>query len=384
MTRMTVWSDVPLLGGPVEIRGALELEPRAGGILPRRLPAWTRAQYPDAFMDFTAMMPAGVRLALRTDATALDIDLLTTVRHFDGAAAPAAAGVLDLVIDGRPYARAEAPVGDVLRLAHSRADGRLVPGAPGTVRFHDLPGGMKDVAVWLPQQTPCELRALRVNGAVEPPGPPPGRLWAHHGSSISHCTQADSPTGTWPAVAAAAAGLDSLNLGFAGNCHLDPYVARTLRDLPADLISLEIGVNPVAKSTFKPRTFGPAVHGFLDTVREGHPATPLLVVSPMYSPALEERGRAGTGGNPPTAGAGDPGEIELDDLTLPYVRDALAAIVRDRARTDPALHYLDGRALLGPDDAGDLPDGIHPNPAGYHRIGRRFAASVLGGDGAFG
>jgi lysophospholipase L1-like esterase len=182
-------------------------------------------------------------------------------------------------------------------------------------------------------------------------------------------------------VAAALAGVEVVNLGFAGNCHLDPYVARTIRDLPADLISLELGINPVAKSTFKPRTFGPAVHGFLDTVRDGHPDTPLLVVSPLYCRTLEDAGQDTAGREPGGAAAGDPGEIAQGDLTVAFVRDVLAAIVRDRARTDPALHHIDGRMLFGPDDAADLPDGVHPNPAGYRRIGRRFAASVLGPGG---
>ena len=36
------------------------------------------------------------------------------------------------------------------------------------------------------------------------------------------------------------------------------------------------------------RAFTPAVHGFLDTIREGHPDTPLLVVSPILCPIHED------------------------------------------------------------------------------------------------
>ena len=79
-----------------------------------------------------------------------------------------------------------------------------------------------------------------------------------------------------------------VNLGFAGNAMLDPYVARTMRDLPADLISVKTGVNIVGRGTFKPRTFGPAVHGFLDTIRDGHPDVPLLVISPIILPKAED------------------------------------------------------------------------------------------------
>ncbi|MCW2793432.1 MAG: hypothetical protein JWO76_2530 [Nocardioides sp.] len=36
------------------------------------------------------------------------------------------------------------------------------------------------------------------------------------------------------------------------------------------------------------RAFTPAVHGCLDTVRDGHPTTPLLVVSPILWPIHED------------------------------------------------------------------------------------------------
>ena len=40
---------------------------------------------------------------------------------------------------------------------------------------------------------------------------------------------------------------------------------------------------------------------------------------------------------------------------------------------DRNLHHLSGLELFGPDDVGDLPDGLHPNGDGYVRIGERFA-----------
>lgn len=99
-------------------------------------------------------------------------------------------------------------------------------------------------------------------------------MWLHHGSSISHGSNAATPTGTWPAVAAARAGVELHNLGFGGSALLDPFIGRVLRDTAADLISIKLGINLVNTDLMRRRALGPAVHGLLDTVREGHPDTP--------------------------------------------------------------------------------------------------------------
>ena len=44
-----------------------------------------------------------------------------------------------------------------------------------------------------------------------------------------------------------------------------------MRDTPADLISVKLGINLVNTDLMRLRAFGPAVHGFLDTIRDGHP-----------------------------------------------------------------------------------------------------------------
>lgn len=375
---------VPLVDGPVEIRGALDLETTPTGVMPRRLPAWTKEQYQDPSVHGVTVMPSGVRLVFRTDASALEFEVLTSTGRLDGDPHPRPTGMLELLVDGALVGRCQAPVGNVLRMAGPRAVQRLIPGKPGTVRFAGLPAGMKDVELWLPQQTPTELVALRADGVVLEPLPDGRRRWVHHGSSISHCIDADGPTGTWPVVAAALGGVEVINLSQAGNALLDPYVARTIRDMPAGLISLKVGINVVGLSAFRLRTFGPAVHGFLDTIREGHPDTPLLLISPVSCPALEQvPGPITTGPDGRIAALGDPADVAGGALSLTVVRAELARIAAARQASDPHLHYLDGRELLGPNEADDLTDGLHPNAAAYRRMGKRFAAHAFATDGPF-
>jgi len=110
------------------------------------------------------------------------------------------------------------------------------------------------------------------------------------------------PTEPWPVVAARLAGLQLVNLGLGGSALLDPFTARAMRDTPADLISVKIGINLVNTDLMRLRAFTPAVHGFLDTIREGHPTTPLLVVTPLLCPIHEHT----PGPAAPDAGAGWP------------------------------------------------------------------------------
>ncbi|GGV02110.1 lipase [Streptomyces albospinus] len=376
--------EVPLVGGPVELRGALDLETTQAGVMPRRLPAWTKEQYQDPSVYGVTVMPSGVRLVFRTDARELEFDVLISTGQLDSDPHPRPTGMLELLVDGVPAGRQQAPVGNVLRMAGPGAEHRLIPGEPGTVRFAGLPAGMKHVELWLPQQTPTEWVALRADGEVLAPLPDGRRRWVHHGSSISHCIDADGPTGTWPVVAGALGGVEVINLSEAGGAVLDPYVARTIRDLPADLISLKPGINIVSLAAFRLRTFGPAVHGFLDTIRDGHPDTPLLVLSPVSCPAFEETpGPAAMGPDGKFTALGDPADVAAGALSLTVVRAELARIVAVRQAHDPHLHYLDGRELLGPDEVDDLADGLHPNAAAYRRMGKRFAAHAFADDGPF-
>jgi hypothetical protein len=125
------------------------------------------------------------------------------------------------------------------------------------------------------------------------------------------------------------------------------------------------------------RAFGPAVHGFLDTLREGHPTTPIVLMSPVVCPIVEDTPGPtsvfiGPGQRIRFVTTGEEGEVAAGKLTLAVIRSELERIAHDRRRTDRNLHYLDGRALLGSDDLATtpLPDDLHPSAAGYWLMGQ--------------
>ena len=99
------WVSTTLTGDL--LRGALDLERTTHGVLPHRLPAWARAQCPDAQLAMAEAQPSGVRLVFRTRATAVELDTLPTKRGYVGAP-PRPDGVYDLLVDGRLAGRAAA------------------------------------------------------------------------------------------------------------------------------------------------------------------------------------------------------------------------------------------------------------------------------------
>lgn len=374
-----VWITTPITADIV--RGALELERTAHGVLPHRLPSRARAQCGDGQLAMAEAQPSGVRLAFRTRATAVELDTLPTKLVYVGAP-PRPDGVYDLLVDGRPTGRASVTGGNTLVVDMTTGTTERRPGEAGTLRFTGLPDSPKNIEIWLPHNETGELLALRTDAPIEPT-PDQGRpVWLHHGSSISHGSGAASPTTTWPALAASLAGVELVNLGLGGSALLDPFTARAMRDTPADLISVKVGINLVNTDVMRLRAFTPAVHGFLDTVREGHPTAPLLVVSPILCPIHEDTpGPSAADFTALGAGhlrfraTGDPAERASGKLTLGVIRDELARIVEHRAAEDPNLHYLDGRDLYGQADSAELPlpDRLHPDAATHHRIGTRFA-----------
>lgn len=373
------------------LRGALDVEHTEHGVLPHRLPARARAQCADGQLAMAEAQPSGVRLVFRTRATAVELDALRTKMAYRGAP-PRPDGVYDLLVDGRLAGRAGVTGGNVRTMDMATGAAETTSGPVGTVRFSGLPDRMKDVEIWLPYNEITELVALRANAAVEPAPDGGRRVWLHHGSSLSHGSDAESPSTTWPALAASLGGVELINLGLSGSALLDPFTARAMRDTPADLISVKIGLNLVNADLMRLRAFTPAVHGFLDTLREGHPTTPLLVVSPTYCPIHEDTPGPSlpdfsrlSEGRLQFRAAGDPAERASGKLTLTVIRDELARIVRQRAADDPHLHYLDGRDLYGEADFAELPlpDQLHPDAAAHRRIGERFADAAFGASGPF-
>jgi len=325
---LSIRPDDPRLAWP----GAVSLEISDSYVAPWRIRHEERELFPPPDgLPLRAAMPAGVRIAFRSDTTSLAGEIEPQPEMTP----------LDLCCDGKP-------IGTV------PMDGRR------RFAFDGLPAGEKLVEIWLPTFQPFRLRRLELDdGASLAPHRDERPKWITYGSSITQCRAAASPTQTWPAMVARERNLDLTCLGFGGQCHLDPLIACMIRDLPADVITVCAGINVHGSASLSPRTFKPALIATVRIVRERHPDTPVGLISPICCPERES--------TPNPVG-----------FTLRMMREEVAdAVERLRAAGDRNVHYVDGLDLFGHDLAHLLSDGVHPTAEGYRRIGRNFLERVV-------
>jgi len=365
------WRPVPTSALESAFSGALSAAADSGGLRPLRLHPDLLRRSPEP-LALMAEFTSGVRLRLLTDADRLRVTAAFTrfvMAHLD---APVSRAELLAEVDGVVVDVATAdPTGVVLE----RREGPYERG-PEVVSTLELDLGPaaapREVVVWLPADAGVRILGVEATGDAVP-APPTGRpRWVHHGSSISHGGDAATARDTWPAQAARALGLDGTNLGFGGNALIDPPTARAIARTPTDVITLKLGINIVTGDAMRRRVFVPALHGFLDTVRDAHPDVPIVVISAISCPAFEELpGPRRLDADGRLTGTPRPGDVGA--LSLADTRDAIAEVLAARD-DDPRLFGMDGRELLGPADVHHLYDGLHPDPAGYDLMAARFVA----------
>lgn len=320
--------------------GAIEVEHTPDWSRGWRLPQSRINLFPGDLLQERATAQAGIRIRFGTDAGRIGGRLLLGDGE-TGLSRIAQVRTVDLVVDG------EAP-----QTASIDADGAFW--------FEPRTRAERTVEVWLPQAGDVRLERIFLDGGARvwaAPPPPRPRLITY-GSSITHGYEATSPTRTWPALVSRELDLDLTCLGFSGQCHLDPMIGRLIRDLPADLIVTCLGINVWGSGVFNQRSFLPAALGLLSTIRDGHPDTPMLVITPISCP-----GRDTT--------AGDSG------MTLGEIRAQVAEAVRLlSAHGDSAISVLHGPDVLRPDETDHLHDGVHPDADGYALMASRIAPVV--------
>jgi len=337
--------EIPLATVRTFFGGLAGLQEDESGIVPWRLDPKLEPFYHPELLT-RALMTAGVHLKFLSQCTSFRLE-------YDVAACregiPFQFGLSPL-----PEFTSEDAEMDVLVNGHKFQPEISSVGEQFTLSLNGLSSGTKEIGIYFPTGGMIRVRRLVLMGDSVATRAPSQPRWITYGSSITHCRRAEGPTSTWPAIVAKRKGWDALNLGFGGQCKFDPVVARVIASMPADRISLCLGINTYS-GFFHLRTWVPAVEGFIMTVRDGHPKTPLLIISPILSVPWEKCDE------PPAT------------IGLQTMRRSLNEIVaKFSAAGDENIHYLDGLKIIGPGDEHTMPDRLHPDADGIKLMAERF------------
>lgn len=359
------------------IHGAGHIKITEDGVAPSHFTPWVTDRVMSPTFTVIASAAGGAVLRVRTSANRLRIDFTPHRVSYSSDAPPSPfVAVADAVIwEPAPIAQ---NLGVLFQVQPDDSVAKR-DGPSGSIVLVRPPGADDPaVDVHLPIDAAVILHSVSADAPIEPRQSPSNRRWVHHGSSISQGGALDDPLLPWPVQSARALGVDVVNASLPGNCLLDPCVAEELAGLPADVVSLELGINIANWDSHIARTFVPAVHHVLDQFYRANPSRQLILISPLYCGMYEQHGGAleldEEGGLRPATPA------RREALTLTDIRTLLGQIVQARPRDSVIL--VDGRSLLGRDDQHFLSDGLHPDAAGTALIAERFIAMSTEPDGA--
>jgi len=144
-----------------------------------------------------------------------------------------------------------------------------------------------------------------------------------HGSSITHGIAAGRAGMAYSSRLGRDTGLYCINLGFSGQCTMQPEFASYLSRVEADAFVFDCFSNPSAE------VINERFDAFVDTIRRTHPTTPLIFLQTIRRETRNFSTR-----------------IEKFEREK---QAAAEAQVRDRMKTDKNIYFVDPGDLLGSD-----------------------------------
>ena len=201
-----------------------------------------------------------------------------------------------------------------------------------------LYNGTEAVEIGLPENVAIDKAA---------PFPAGTKPIVFYGTSIVQGASASRPGISYPAILSRRLGQPIVNLGFSGNCKMEPEVAALLAELDPSVYFIDClpnlaGGEEVAEKT--PR--------LIETLRRARPTTPIVLVENIIYPDtfLEERKR---------------GIVDAKNRALEKV---FLNLKKTGAKN---IYYIPARNLLGSDHEGTI-DGVHPTDVGFERMANSF------------
>ncbi len=219
----------------------------------------------------------------------------------------------------------------------------------------------KSFEIWLSQSAQVKIESIEINDDAQISKNVDNRKkWVHYGSSISHSIRASSPLNTWPSIVSNKLNLHLTNLGFGGNCIVEPMVAKMISELECDYISLKLGINCI-DGKLSNRSFIANCIGFINIIREKHKSTPILIISPIFCAENDRETN-----------------ICASGYTLPKMREELYEMVNTfKKYGDENIYYLNGLEVFDETQLYLMPDGIHPDAKAQSIFAENFINKAM-------
>ena len=236
------------------------------------------------------------------------------------------------------------------------ADKDSKPGKPVEKVYFDLsqrPRAMREVTLYLPLYKGAQILGIGFDAEakIEPPTsfalPKPV---VYYGTSITQGGCASRPGMSYQAQVGRWLNLDFVNLGFSGAGKGEPEVAHAVAEIDAAAFVLDFSQNNRTLDSVK-EVYDP----FLAVLREKHPATPIVAITPIMQAAEQIT------------------ETEIEGMRV-HIRQVVSARI---GKGDRNLYLIEGTDLIGPGRLDAYVDGNHPNDLGFYWMAEGIAPRLV-------
>ena len=291
----------------------------------------TRYHFDEKIIRNYSGYPAGVAVLFTTDSRRIEARWTTTPRSYGWNMTPVLQRGMDLYVRENGVWTMAGAARPGLQDKHS-----------STIVEH-MDGQPKECMLYLPAWS--ELLTLEIGvdegASVTPLESPYKRRVIVFGSSVTHGASASRPGMTYPARMSRMTGIEFVNLGYSGNCKLQPEFARLLAETDADAFLFDAFSNP------SPAEIRERLDAFVATLVKAHPDKPLIFMQTHWH----------TAGN-------------LDQEAAKFHReriDTVDKMMRRLAKQYDNVYFLDGEWFLGKDAEGTI-DCDHGSDLGFDRM----------------
>ena len=220
----------------------------------------TRYRFDNATIRHYCGYPAGVAVLFTTDSRRIEARWTTAPRNYGWNMTPVLQRGMDLDVREN----------GVWTMAGAARPGLQDRHASTIVEHMD--GQPKECMLYLPAWS--ELLTLEIGvdegASVTPLESPYKHRVIVFGSSVTHGASASRPGMTYPARMSRMTGIEFVNLGYSGNCMLQPEFARLLAETDADAFLFDAFSNP------SPKMIRERLDAFVATLVKAHPDKPLI------------------------------------------------------------------------------------------------------------